>query len=410
METYDRKEVYCKCGCGRLVDPYLDKNGHVSYYKKYYSLECRHNSAKTKKIERVDRLCLCGCGRIIPAESSRKYYEHLCSGRKYVNKLRMIHPDEFRPLCQCGCMGLVEKDGSGNWKQYITGHFVPMQNPESVRKMLENRTPRQFTDEQKIQQSISRKESWLKLTDVEKQKIVKKRLATMYELNKNRREQLLSNPPLCKCGCGLPVERKGTYWAKYIDGHYLEHKRRLAIEKRGIAPKCLCGCGLDVAWSNGDRRWNKYYGRHFCKSSEYRDKMSKVMNSPEKIAELSQKSKDNYLNPDYVEKVIAGQHRKPSGFERLFETIKPDMFIKYVGDFKLWIELPNGKPKNPDFIIEGTNKVIELHGDYWHKGEDEKELIELYKKAGYDCLVIWENEMSDIKLVIKRISDFLRKK
>jgi hypothetical protein len=305
-------------------------------------------------------------------------------------------------------MGLVEKDGRGGWKKYITGHFVPMQNSETVRKMLENRIPRKFTDEQKVQQSISRKESWSKLTDVEKQKIVEKRLESMKAINADKHERLLSNPPLCLCGCGLPVERKGTSWAKYIDGHYLEQKRRLAIEKRGIAPKCLCGCGLDVSWSKDNRRWNKYYGRHFCKSEEYRDNMSKVMNSSEKKAELSQKSKDNYLKPEYLEKVRIGRNVKPNRLERIFDILKPDMFIKYVGDFKLWITLPNGKSKNPDFIIEGTNKVIEIHGDYWHDGEDERELIKLYKESGYECLVIWEGEMEDdIRDVMNRVMDFI---
>jgi hypothetical protein len=404
METYNRKEVYCKCGCGRLVEPYLDKNGFVSYYKKYYSPECRHNASKTKKIARVDRLCLCGCGRIIPAESSRKYYEHLCSGRKYVKKLRTILPDEERPLCKCGCMELVEKDSLGNWKKYVAGHFVP--SAESLIKMHESvRFPK--TEEHKRSISEKMKQYWLNVDDNKNIERTKKIQESRRETIRVSREQMLSNPPLCLCGCGFPVERKGTYWAKYIDGHYLEYKRKIAIEKRGIAPKCLCGCGLDVSWSKDNRRWNKYYGRHFCKSEEYRDNMSSVMNSPEKKAELSQKSKDNYSNPDYVQKSIAGKSIKPSGFERLFESIKPDMFIKYVGDFKLWIELPNGKPKNPDFIIEGTNKVIELHGDYWHKGEDDSELIALYKQIGYNCLVIWEHEMKDIKSVIKRVMDFM---
>jgi cytidyltransferase-like protein len=59
--------------------------------------------------------------------------------------------------------------------------------------------------------------------------------------------------------------------------------------------------------------------------------------------------------------------------------------------------------KNSDPINVGLR-------DYWHEGEDEQELIDLYKQAGYDCLVIWEKDMKNIKAVMKRLSDFLRKK
>jgi len=70
----------------------------------------------------------------------------------------------------------------------------------------------------------------------------------------------------------------------------------------------------------------------------------------------------------------------------------------------------------PDFIHTSKKKVIEVFGVYWH-GErrtgipndvHEKERIEEYRKEGYDCLVIWENELDDVNKVCKKIESFLK--
>lgn len=47
---------------------------------------------------------------------------------------------------------------------------------------------------------------------------------------------------------------------------------------------------------------------------------------------------------------------------------------------------------NPDFILPGTNKVIELFGDSWHVGEDPQERIDRLKNLGFDTIIIWESD------------------
>ena len=50
--------------------------------------------------------------------------------------------------------------------------------------------------------------------------------------------------------------------------------------------------------------------------------------------------------------------------------------------------------KIPDFVcITGQTKVIELYGDYWHKGENPKNRIDFFASLGYSALVIWEREL-----------------
>ena len=51
----------------------------------------------------------------------------------------------------------------------------------------------------------------------------------------------------------------------------------------------------------------------------------------------------------------------------------------------------------PDFLsTNGQRKVIEVFGDYWHKGEDPQGRIDAFAKLGFKCLVIWEHETDTI--------------
>ena len=74
---------------------------------------------------------------------------------------------------------------------------------------------------------------------------------------------------------------------------------------------------------------------------------------------------------------------------------------KFVGDGQLII----GR-KCPDFTNIGDKKaLIELFGDFWHKGQDSQERIDHFKKYGYSCLVIWENELKDTESVISKVKE-----
>lgn len=47
---------------------------------------------------------------------------------------------------------------------------------------------------------------------------------------------------------------------------------------------------------------------------------------------------------------------------------------------------------NPDFILPGTNKVVELFGNYWHRNDDPAKRIKRLKSLGYDAIVVWEDD------------------
>jgi predicted DNA-binding protein YlxM (UPF0122 family) len=91
----------------------------------------------------------------------------------------------------------------------------------------------------------------------------------------------------------------------------------------------------------------------------------------------------------------------------ILQNIAPDEW-KFVGDGQLYIGC-----KNPDFAnVNGEKQLIEVYGDYWHRGQDPTERITHFKQYGYDTLVIWENELNRKKklpTVVKRIKEFIKK-
>ena len=92
----------------------------------------------------------------------------------------------------------------------------------------------------------------------------------------------------------------------------------------------------------------------------------------------------------------------------ILRSITPGIFY-YNGDFRLGITIGG---KVPDFVnMNGKKQVIELFGDYWHQGQDPRNLIEYYARYHYGCLVIWEHELSKDKGDLReKILEFVKDK
>jgi hypothetical protein len=106
--------------------------------------------------------------------------------------------------------------------------------------------------------------------------------------------------------------------------------------------------------------------------------------------------KDNHI------KIHSSCCRFPNKAETKLDGILQKAFPnewKYIGDGKVLIE-----GYSPDFInINGKKQIIEMFGDYWHKGQNLQDRIDLFNKYGYSCIVIWECELADPVLVIQKI-------
>jgi len=140
---------------------------------------------------------------------------------------------------------------------------------------------------------------------------------------------------------------------------------------------------------------------------EVKEKISEIKkeqwkNLPEHKKEMLRiKRRLQWLDPSYQRKVRDGLRRRPTNFEKSFAECFP--YLTYVGDLRFFVG-----SRNPDFILKGTNKCIDLFGDYWHIGENPQERIEYFRKRGYELLIIWESEWkNNRKKVIEKIQHFL---
>ena len=112
-----------------------------------------------------------------------------------------------------------------------------------------------------------------------------------------------------------------------------------------------------------------------------------------------------WKDPVYAERQMRLQGRKPNKAELFLNSVLQRTFPNnwmYVGNGKFWID-----GKNPDFVnINGRKQFIELLGNYWHRNDDPQCRIALFKKFGFDTLIIWEKELKDEKAIIEKIEVF----
>lgn len=187
------------------------------------------------------------------------------------------------------------------------------------------------------------------------------------------------------------------------------------VGKRGIVGyKCNknCKCGRHSVETRqkmsrslkGRRVWNKgktgvYSEETRCKmglaakgkrlSKEHRFKIAEAMRgclrSEETRRRMGVAGKKRWADPEYVKKMM--QKIQPNRPElEVLKLIEPYGFF-FVGDGQLVIG-----GKLPDFW-DGGGRLVEVYGDYWHRGQDPRERIDLFGWYGYECFVIWEHEI-----------------
>jgi len=136
---------------------------------------------------------------------------------------------------------------------------------------------------------------------------------------------------------------------------------------------------------------------------------------PEANINRSEALKKLNEDPNFKKSQEVENKRKPSKLEKKFIRFFADYFInekiKYVGNGKLWIG-----HKNPDFVVEGTNNIIEIfgfvHSKDWSKItgeniENEEDRVRHFKKYKYNCLIIWGFEIKDQKTLKRKVNNFL---
>jgi very-short-patch-repair endonuclease len=85
--------------------------------------------------------------------------------------------------------------------------------------------------------------------------------------------------------------------------------------------------------------------------------------------------------------------RKQTSPERIIDGVltKLDPQWEYCGTNRV-INIGNNFP---DFIHKASRRIIEVYGDYWHRNDNPKDKIDLFKAYGYDTLILWEGEIKN---------------
>lgn len=166
-------------------------------------------------------------------------------------------------------------------------------------------------------------------------------------------------------------------------------------------------------WSDPNSKYN---------SKECKEKQSKIMkeawknpkskyNSNDYKEKQSNRTREKWKDIKYIQKVQKGLNLSPNKPESLLIEIFKNLNLEYefTGDFSFIID-----GKNPDFVNKKLNKIIEFFGRRYHDvllinetpDEHEKNRINHFLKNGYDCMIIWEEEILDIENLKKKIVSF----
>jgi hypothetical protein len=123
------------------------------------------------------------------------------------------------------------------------------------------------------------------------------------------------------------------------------------------------------------------------------------------LAIQSEKMKLKWKTDDYVKKQMLSRKLSPNKKEMVLDKKLCELFpgqYKFVGCGDVIIG-----GKCPDWInINGQKKIIELFGNYWHRGQNPDNRIEQFRRYGYKTLVIWESEMKSMGDMELKIANF----
>jgi len=118
-----------------------------------------------------------------------------------------------------------------------------------------------------------------------------------------------------------------------------------------------------------------------------------------------------WRNEEYAKKMFKKFQARPTGHELYLDFLLQNHFPdewRYVGNGEVIIG-----GKCPDFInVNGKKQVIELFGEYWHKGKripynrTEAGRKKVFRRIGFNALVIWSAELSDERKLIEKIRCF----
>ncbi len=326
-------------------------------------------------------LCDCGCGQATNRKRNGDWNRYI---NRHARRGADFHEraNALRPFCRCGCGNKTEwSQHDSCWNVYLPTHNVKDQwkNP-AHREMHSRKAKAQFgTPEAR-------------------------------EASRDRLNELWQNPEFCRNVADAATKMCKERWQEPEFREMMTEQARKTMTSN------------NAVWWQDD----EYRGKHSERQSKmmktkwkdpaYRDlhiaKLNRVWEDPEQRKRASLRFRALWKDPVFVKKMMELRGRRPNGLESLFDDLTTPR-IAYVGDgtfFKTW---PNGRIKNPDFRVydkdgNPVKMIVELFGDYWHKGDDVQLHMEMWHRIGYSLLVIWEHELhEDQERILDLVSAFI---
>jgi hypothetical protein len=154
-------------------------------------------------------------------------------------------------------------------------------------------------------------------------------------------------------------------------------------------------------------------------SEDYSKSAIDLWNSPGYKERMIEVHKNLWANPEHRYRQIELMHSGSGSlhpnypetcFNELLDFISPGTWKFNKGELVI-------SGKIPDYYrTDGIKSVIELFGDYWHKGEPKGYKQHIYREAGYSCLILWVSELKlsrkssiskeEFLALLKRLWDF----
>jgi hypothetical protein len=141
------------------------------------------------------------------------------------------------------------------------------------------------------------------------------------------------------------------------------------------------------------------------RSDKKDQEIRKTMSQAQKLVML-----DPVIGSKKIRNLIkASGGESPNQTELMFQLLLDEHFPLhwyFVGDGHTMIG-----GRSPDFISFSQNKIIELFGSYWHRGETSntiKNRKDIFKRYGYKTLIVWESELKNEDKLIKKLVQFNR--
>lgn len=99
-------------------------------------------------------------------------------------------------------------------------------------------------------------------------------------------------------------------------------------------------------------------------------------------------SERNWLDPVYRKKVCKRPEMSLPEIKFASLVQAHSLPYQFVGNGGLWL----GR-RNPDFVHLSELRLIEIWGDYYHKGQKPEDRVAYFEKFGYQTLVIWASAL-----------------